>query len=279
MSFRSVEGWPGTSFSLAGSLFPAMNGLVKRKRQAPKNERRARRRPGRIIFVTGTDTGVGKTVFTGLLLHHLRVSGVHALAMKPFCSGGRADVRLLRAMQDRELSEDEINPFYFPEPVAPLVAARRHSTLVSLAEVLRHIKKISHRCECLLIEGSGGLFVPLGENFLVSDLIDRLDCETIVVARNRLGTINHTLLTINGLKDISKRNDAKRVNRASKVQIALIERAKPDISSATNLRILSELCAPIPVLEFGFLAKNANKSGVLKKKYKKVKKTLARFYG
>jgi dethiobiotin synthetase len=241
-----------------------------------------RPRTGKIIFITGTDTGVGKTVFTALLLHHLRTSGVHALAMKPFCSGGRADVRLLRAMQDRELSEDEINPFYFPEPVAPLVSARRHNTLISLAEVLRSIKRISHRCECLLIEGSGGLFVPLGENsrgqeYLVSNLIDSLRCETIVVSRNRLGTINHTLLTINGLQNILKKSGAKRVTSAKKIQIALVQEAKSDPSCATNLRILSELCAPIPVLPLRFLGENASKSEVLKKKYKKVKKTLARF--
>lgn len=252
---------------------------VKRKHHVSRNQQRARRRSGRIIFVTGTDTGVGKTVFTGLLLHHLRTSGVHALAMKPFCSGGRADVRLLRAMQDRELSEDEINPFYFSEPVAPLVAGRRHNTLVSLAKVLRHIKRISQRCECLLIEGSGGLFVPLGENFLVSDLIHRLNGEVIIVSRNRLGTINHTLLTINGLKKLSKKTDAKRFTSAKKLQIALIQEARSDPSCATNLRILTELCAPIPVLAVGFLGKNANKSGVLKKMYKKAKKTLARFCG
>lgn len=247
---------------------------------------RPRQRTGKIIFITGTDTGVGKTVFTALLLHHLRTSGVHALAIKPFCSGGRADVRLLRAMQNRELSDDEINPFYYSEPVAPLVAGRRHNTLISLAEVLRHIKRISQRCDCLLIEGSGGLFVPLGENsdgeeYLVSDLIDSLDCETIVVSRNRLGTINHTLLTLNGLCQFSKKNYAKKVTGvrtdARKVQIALIQASPSDPSCATNLRILTELCAPIPLRPVDFLGKNASKSGELKKKYKKVKKTLARF--
>src|SRR6185312_6066960 len=90
---------------------------------------RARERPGKIVFITGTDTGVGKTIFTGLLVRHLREHGVHALAMKPFCSGGRGDVKLLRAMQDAELTENEINPFYFPKPVAPLVDARRSKRL------------------------------------------------------------------------------------------------------------------------------------------------------
>jgi len=161
---------------------------------------RRRQRTGKIIFITGTDTGVGKTVFTSLLLHHLRSSGVHALAMKPFCSGGRGDVRLLRAMQDGELSEDEINPFYFPEPIAPLVSARRHKRRISLADVVRRIKAKLARCECVLIEGSGGLLVPLGEKYFVSDLIRSLNCEVIIVSRNRLGTINHTLLTLSVLQ-------------------------------------------------------------------------------
>ena len=247
------------------------------QRAVSHTSNRLRQRNGKIIFITGTDTGVGKTVFTALLVHHLRASGVHALAIKPFCSGGRADVRLLRAMQDGELSEDDINPFYFTEPVAPLVSGRRHKSTVSLPEVLHHVKRISRRCRCLLIEGSGGLLVPLGENsdgkkYLVSDLIERLNCEIIVVSRNRLGTINHTLLTIRCLQ-----NDSKKVIGPKKLQIALIQNADRDPSCACNWRILSEVCAPIPVHQVRFLGQNASKCGVLKKKYKKVKKTLALF--
>lgn len=229
---------------------------------------RRRQGLGKIIFITGTDTGVGKTVFTSLLLHHLRNSGVHALAMKPFCSGGRGDVRLLRAMQDGELTENEINPFYFPEPVAPLVSARQHSRRILLRDVVRRIKMISSRCECLLIEGSGGLLVPLGEKYFVNDLIRRLNCEVIIVSRNQLGTINHTLLTLKALRNSGG---------IGQVQIALVAAGKADVSRRTNEHILRELCAPIPVRAVAFLGEKANKTGALKKSYKKVKKTLARF--
>ena len=149
----------------------------------------------RIIFVTGTDTGVGKTLLTGLLLYHLRQRGCHALAMKPFCSGSRADTEFLRAVQDGELTSDEVTPFFFAEPLAPLVAARKHRRTIRLKEVVRRIRRLSDRCECLLIEGIGGLLVPLGEGFTVRDLVARLGCEVIIVSRNRLGTINHTILT------------------------------------------------------------------------------------
>lgn len=230
---------------------------------------RAHRPHGKIIFVTGTDTGVGKTIFSGLFVHHLRTHGVHALAMKPFCSGGRGDVKLLHAMQDGELSEEEINPFYFPEPVAPLVSARSSKRLITLGEVVQRIKKIAARCECLIVEGAGGLFVPLGENFLVADVIKKLDCDVVVVAKNQLGTINHTLLTVSALKRFCSRN----------MTILLMGTSKKDASVKTNFKILSEMLSPIHVFELKFLCKNPNKMRVLKKSHKKVKKTLAGIRG
>lgn len=229
---------------------------------------RTRPRQGKIVFITGTDTGVGKTIFTGMLVHHLREQGVHALAMKPFCSGGRADVKLLRAMQDAELTEDEINPFYFPKPVAPLVDARRSKRLIPLGQVIREIKKIAACCECLLLEGSGGLLVPLGQNYFVSDVIQRLNCEVIVVARNQLGTINHTLLTVAALKRFCRQN----------IAVALVGTSKKDASVKKNGAVLREFLGGIEVRDVKFLGKNPNKIRVLKKCVKKMKKTLAGFY-
>src|SRR5258705_5215735 len=181
----------------------------------------------RIIFITGTDTGVGKTLLTGLLLAHLRLTEVRALAIKPFCSGGTADIVILHALQDGELTREEISPFYFREPLAPLVAARKQRRRIGLKEVLRHVHRVASSLASspiqqstnplihsfrspalhhsttpvLLIEGSGGLLVPLGEGYTVLDLILNLDCEVVVVSRNRLGTINHTLLTVQALQN------------------------------------------------------------------------------
>jgi dethiobiotin synthetase len=186
--------------------------------------------------------------------------------MKPFCSGNRADTEFLHAVQDGELTLDEITPFYFAAPLAPPVAARRHHRRIRLPEVLRQIKRQSHRCQCLLIEGIGGLLVPLGEGFTVRDLIANLDCEVIVVARNRLGTINHTLLTVEALRTFENKG----------LKAVLMSPNNEDSSAGSNRRILAELLAPTPVLPVSFLGSNALRFGALKKSRKKVEKTLAR---
>src|SRR5216117_424746 len=182
----------------------------------------------KISFITGTDTGVGKTVLTACLLQYLRQTGVDALAMKPFCSGGRNDVQLLQSIQESRLPDDVINPFYFPEAVAPLVAARKEARKIPLADVLQKIGDVARQCDCLLIEGSGGLLVPLGEGYTVADLIRRLRCEVLVAARNQLGTINRTLLTV----------EALRRRRRQPSRIVLMDQPVPDLSAQTNQKVL-----------------------------------------
>jgi len=220
---------------------------------------------GEIIFVTGTDTGVGKTLLTGMLLHHLRTNGKRALAMKPFCSGGLGDVSLFQQIQGLELSREETNPFYFSESVAPLVAARKHRHRISLRDVLERIRSIRERCEYLLVEGAGGLMVPLGEKFSGADLISRLNCYVLVVARNHLGVINHTRLTLNGLGACESKG----------VKVVLMGSAKPDSTAASNVRMLRELTTPTVIIEMPFLGVGIGRVGGLKRKCKKMKKTLA----
>jgi dethiobiotin synthetase len=194
----------------------------------------------KIVFITGTDTGVGKTLLTTLLLHHLRLSGCRALAMKPFCSGGREDVRMLQSVQPGELLDAEVNPFYFSAPVAPLVELEKTRRNVSLKQVVVKIRQVEKKCDRLLIEGSGGLMVPLGKGYLVEDLIAELDCRVIVVARNQLGTINHTLLTVARLR-------ARGIERRNMV-VALMGGPKKDVSSASNESILKRLLKPVLVV-------------------------------
>jgi dethiobiotin synthetase len=219
----------------------------------------------RIVFITGTDTGVGKTLLTGLLLHHLRQSGRHALAMKPFCCGSRADVEFLSAVQERELTLEVINPFFFEQPLAPLAAAREQRVSIRLPQVLRRICDVAKRCEWLLVEGIGGVMVPLGDGFSVLDLIANLSCSTVVVSRNKLGTINHTMLTV----DVMQRAGIKRL------KVVLMASKEKDFSADSNGHILSELLAPAPVIPIPFLGRNPARFPALKRTEKKMKKTLA----
>ena len=208
----------------------------------------------KIIFVTGTDTGVGKTVFTALLLHFLRVRGVRALAMKPFCSGTRGDVRLLQSLQRGELSDAEANPFYFAEPVAPLVARGARRRKLRLNKVVARVQAVAARCDVLLVEGSGGLLVPLGEGYTVADLLMHLECDSIVVARNRLGTINHTLLTVGALKS----------GGGKPLAVVVMSTPRRDLSSCTNAKTLAQLLRPVPVWEISSMGRRIGKSGIEK---------------
>jgi dethiobiotin synthetase len=222
------------------------------------------RRVSKIIFVTGTDTGVGKTLLTALLLRHLRECGCNALAMKPFCSGGRADVELLQSLQPGEISDSEASPFCFSEPVAPWVSLRKQRRKISVEDVVDHIRRVQKKCEILMVEGSGGLLVPLAENLLVVDLIARLKPRVIVVARNRLGTINHTLLTLESLRSKGLR----------KISVVLMDGEKADMSSSTNAQVLQKW-AGAPVFHLPFLGRNSSRGTAVKNSQKKIKKMLA----
>ena len=151
------------------------------------------------LFVTGTDTGVGKTVLTALLTRHLRERGVNAVALKPVCSGDRADARALHAASAGALTLDEINPWHFRAPIAPLLAARRERKQVALADVLAHVRAMQKRFEVVLVEGAGGLLSPLGEKFDSRDLLVALRAMPMVVCPNRLGAVNQVLLTLAAL--------------------------------------------------------------------------------
>ncbi len=153
----------------------------------------------KIIFITATDTNVGKTIATYVLGVLLQKRGINVGVMKPVqCAGN--DARFLKerlALQD-DLSL--INPVFAPEPLSPHLALRLAGIKFNLKTIKSAFKKLSVRHDLLLIEGAGGLMVPLKNNYYNADLIRDLNAEVIIVARLGLGTINHTLLTINQAK-------------------------------------------------------------------------------
>ena len=182
------------------------------------------------LFITGTDTGVGKTTLTTLLTLHLRKRGVNAAALKPVCSGDRADARALYAAAGGALSLDEINPWHFRAPIAPLLAARRERKRVATASVLAHVRAMQKRFEVVLTEGAGGLLSPLGENFDSRKLITALRATPLVVCPNRLGAVNQVLLTLAALPRSASR----------RARVVLMSPAKPDTAILTNASLLAE---------------------------------------
>lgn len=222
----------------------------------------------KIIFITGTDTGVGKTLLTALLLHHLRAHGCRALAMKPFCSGGRGDVRLLQSLQRGELADAEMNPFYFEQPVAPLAATSTLRKKIPLKLVIERIRAVANKCEILLVEGSGGLLVPLGEGYTVADLIAKLRCRVLIAARNQLGTINHTLLTIKVLRAMGIAD--------TNLSVVMMAGANRDASSRTNQQIIADFIRPIDVLQIPFLGEKMTQKNAFMAGYPKARTALNR---
>ncbi len=190
-----------------------------------------------IFFITGTDTGVGKTVLACLLVRHLRAQGFPVAAFKPVCSGGREDAAALRAALGSALELDEINPWHFRAPVTPLLAARAEKRKVRLALVVTRARRLQARFPFLIVEGAGGLLSPLGEDFDSRDLITSLHALPVVVAPNRLGALNQVLLTLAALPPAAAR----------KAQVVLVAPQKPDAASRGNLKYLRERLGPLRV--------------------------------
>jgi dethiobiotin synthetase len=156
------------------------------------------------LFITGTDTSVGKTWTTCTLLTLLAARGFHAGACKPVCSGAEfradgspfwADVEALRDHCSLNPPESLVCPRRFLAPLAPNIAAKLEHSSLSRAELVAAVAAWQTHCQTLLIEGAGGLLCPLTDDSTILDLICHLQSPTIVVAANRLGVISHTLMT------------------------------------------------------------------------------------
>ena len=155
------------------------------------------------IFVTGTDTEVGKTFVSCALLAMLKRQGVKAAAMKPVASGAAEvdgrwcndDARRLQAAAGMNADLSLINPCVFPDPVAPHIAAARAGVTIDFARIRQCFSRLQEDADFVLVEGVGGWLVPLNERQSVADLARELDLPVLLVVGMRLGCINHALLT------------------------------------------------------------------------------------
>jgi dethiobiotin synthetase len=205
-------------------------------------------------FITGTDTGVGKTVLTALLAQFLRGRGVNVAAFKPLCSGGRNDAQILFAALDGALTLDEINPWHFRAAIAPALAAKLEEKSVTLAQALAHICALQKKFAVTLVEGAGGLLSPLGEDFDSRDLMAALRATPIIVAPNKLGAVNHLRLTLEALPKSLR----------AKVKVVLMTPPKPDAATKSNAKLLAQFFPANKIFALPWLGKKFDLQAALK---------------
>ena len=206
------------------------------------------------IFITGTDTGIGKTIVSAVLIRSLIKKGLNVGSMKPMETGCRwtedrkdlipSDGMFLKEVAEMDDPIDIVTPIRFELPLAPLVASDIEKRGIDLSKVFEAYNILSNKYDFMIVEGVGGLMVPIKRLsnkriYYVSDLIRDLKLPAIVVARPSLGTINHTILTIN-----------QAFRDGIDVKAVVINYNNPyenTIAEKTNPEVLKELI-PVPII-------------------------------
>lgn len=211
------------------------------------------------LFITGTDTGVGKTVIAGAIAAWFRRRGSRVAVLKPVATGCErrreglvsTDAEFLAHCADSPHPLDLICPQRYAEPLAPAVAAERAGRPLDWTAVQRSIDLMSRDSDVLIVEGVGGVMVPLDDRHTVLDLARWLGLPSVVVARAGLGTINHTLLTLGALRLVAKVAGVV-VNRYPAENAGVAEETNPSIVSKWGkvhvLCIVPEVPMPIVTL-------------------------------
>lgn len=152
------------------------------------------------LFLTGTDTDVGKTFVSNLLVRGLRKAGLDTVAMKPVCCGGRADAEILREACWGGIGINDVNPVWLRTPAAPYTAAMIENRAIDLDLIREAFARLRATHRSLIVEGVGGWLVPIRRDYFVADLAAEFGLPVAVVVRNRLGALNHALLTVRAIQ-------------------------------------------------------------------------------
>lgn len=150
-------------------------------------------------FITGTDTGVGKTFVSTLMIRSLRAQGADAVGMKPICCGDREDAELLHAACESAIPLEDVNPVWLRTPASPLAASIAEGCGIDTDVILETFLRLRREHGSVIVEGAGGWLVPIRRDFLMSDLAAAMALPVVVVIANRIGAINHALLTIRSI--------------------------------------------------------------------------------
>lgn len=154
------------------------------------------------LFITGTDTDVGKTYIAAGLVVTLRKMGIDVGIMKPFAAGTAQkkgfkseDVEILSSAAQVSDPENLVNPQFFPIPASPYTAWKNLKTKPKVKSMINRFKKLSKLHEMLLVEGMGGVMTPILKDYYVTSLIKEMKIPAIIVTRSKVGTVNHTIMT------------------------------------------------------------------------------------
>jgi dethiobiotin synthetase len=192
---------------------------------------------GKGVFITGTDTGIGKTFVAVRLIKALKDRGLSVCPMKPAESGcsvrkGQlipADaIKLMKASGAKE-PLDMINPYRLKHPLAPSVAAEIEGVRINRKKILSAYGRLSKKYDITIVEGAGGIMVPVYKKYLFLDLAEDLKLPVVIVARPGLGTINHTLLTIEAVRQRGLHVLGVILNYAEKYGKGLSEKTNPEV--------------------------------------------------
>lgn len=207
--------------------------------------------PASRFGVTGTDTGVGKTVIAAAIAAALVQRGVRVGVLKPVETGvpigtDPPDASLLRAASGTTRSLDTVCPVTFAEPLAPMIAAERAGRHIDAGDLDAALARAGDGCDAIVVEGAGGLMVPITGDVTYATLFARWNLDLIVVAANRLGVLNHTVLTVRAAEAAKLRVGA--------IVLNTVTSAPADLAASTNPAALRQLLPGRTIVTFPYVA-------------------------
>ena len=198
------------------------------------------------LFITGTDTDVGKTYVTAGLAVTLRKMGIDVGVMKPFAAGTAQkkgfkseDVEIISKAAQVKDPESLVNPQFFPIPASPYTASKKLKIKPKVPIVLSKFKKLSKLHDLILVEGMGGLMTPILKNYYIANLINDMKISSIIVTSSRIGTVNHTLMTWMMCKRYKIPVKGIIINNFEKGY--LVSQLKRDLEDLTGIKVLGSI--------------------------------------
>ena len=198
------------------------------------------------IFITGTDTDVGKTYITAGLAITLRKMGTDVGVMKPFAAGVKQkkgfkseDVEILSNSAKVDDSEELLNPQFFPISASPYTAWKKLKIKPKIPLILSSFKKLSDKHEMMLVEGMGGTMTPILKNYYVANLIKDMKIPTVIVTRSKVVTVNHTIMTVKMCQKYKIPIKGIIINNFDKGYP--IDQLKKDLEGLTGIKVLGSI--------------------------------------